>query len=71
MCSGAIYWSGIGAVVYACSAERLADFAGAHLSVPCREIFAKGVRPVLVIGPVLQGEAEQLHAQYWKPRVGL
>lgn len=66
MCSGAIYWSGIGAVVYACSAKRLADFAGEHLAVPCADIFSKGMRKVVVRGPVLEDEATHVHVAYWK-----
>lgn len=66
MCSGAIYWSGVGTVVYACSATRLADFAGEHLAVPCRDIFAKGTRKIHVRGPLLESEAEEIHAVYWR-----
>ncbi|MEO8393773.1 MAG: nucleoside deaminase [Chloroflexota bacterium] len=66
MCSGAIYWSGIGTVVYACSAPRLADFAGKGLEIRSGEVFATGTRKVTVIGPVLEDEAAQVHAAYWK-----
>ena len=65
MCSGAIYWSGIGAVVYACSAPRLADFAGKGLEVRSGEIFASGTRQVIIVGPILEDEATQVHAAYW------
>ncbi len=66
MCAGAIYWSGIGAVVYACSSPRLADFAGKGLEIRSSEVFAQGARKVIVVGPVLEGEAGALHARYWK-----
>ncbi len=66
MCSGAIYWSGIGIVVYACSSPRLADFAGKGLEIRAHEVFAQGARKVTVIGPVLEDEAGELHARYWK-----
>src|SRR5258708_1596629 len=66
MCAGAIYWSGIGAVVFACSEQRLGDFTGRQLNVPCREIFSNGSRPVLVAGPALEDEAERVHRAYWK-----
>src|SRR5215813_13301572 len=36
MCAGAIYWSGIGQVVFGCSEKRLGQIAGAGLDVPCR-----------------------------------
>jgi len=65
MCSGAIYWSGIGAVVYACSAPRLADFAGIGLEIRSSEVFASGTRKVMLIGPVLEDEAITVHADYW------
>jgi len=66
MCAGAIYWSGIGAVVFACSEQRLAHYAGWQFDLPCRDVFAKGARPVTVEGPILENEAEQVHAAYWK-----
>ena len=66
MCSGAIYWSGIGRVVYACSSPRLADFAGKGLEIRSSEVFAQAARKVTVIGPVLEDEAAALHASYWR-----
>ncbi len=65
MCAGAIYWSGIGAVVYACSAPRLAQYAGVGLELRCAEVFARGTRSVQVIGPALEDEAAAVHAAYW------
>ena len=67
MCSGAIYWSGVGAVVYACSAPRMAEFAGIGLEIRSREVFASGTRKVTLVGPVLEDEAIAVHASYWKP----
>jgi tRNA(Arg) A34 adenosine deaminase TadA len=66
MCSGAIYWSEIGAVVYACSEKRLSDYSGLALSVPCRNVLHSGTHEILVHGPVLEDEAAQVHAGYWK-----
>ncbi len=66
MCAGAIYWAGIGTVVYACSQDRFADYAGKALDVPCREVFAQGDRPTEVIGPVLEAEALAIHQTYWQ-----
>jgi tRNA(Arg) A34 adenosine deaminase TadA/GNAT superfamily N-acetyltransferase len=66
MCSGAIYWSGIGAVVFACSEKRLSDYSGLALSVPCRSILHSGTHEILVYGPMLQEDAAQVHAGYWK-----
>ncbi|MBI1259530.1 MAG: nucleoside deaminase [Chloroflexi bacterium] len=68
MCSGAIYWSGVSAVVYACSAKRLGEIAGKGLEIRSREIFASGTRPVSVVGPVLEDEAAQVHLGYWNTK---
>jgi tRNA(Arg) A34 adenosine deaminase TadA len=66
MCSGAIYWAGIGAVVYACSATRLADFSGKGLEIRSQDIFSTGTKKVTIAGPVLESDAEEVHKAYWK-----
>jgi len=71
MCAGGIYWSGIGRVVYALSEQRLLALTGNHpenptLSLPCREVFARGQRPTEVIGPLREDEARLAHAGFWK-----
>lgn len=66
MCSGAIYWSGIGRVVFACSAEKLYEYASDGLHIGCGEIFQRGDHNVEVIGPVLEDEAAQVHVGFWK-----
>lgn len=71
MCAGAIYWSGIGRVVYALSEVRLLDLTGSHpenptLSLPCREVFARGQRAIDVVGPLLEDEAAAAHAGFWR-----
>ncbi len=66
MCSGAIYWAGVGHVVFACSATQLAVFAGEHLSIRASDIFATGIRKVQLVGPLLEDEAGQVHKSYWK-----
>jgi len=68
MCSGAIFWSGIGRVVYALSEDGLYAMTGdlsESLKLPCREIFARGARLVEVIGPLLEAEAAQVHEGFW------
>lgn len=72
MCSGAIYWSGIGAVVYALGEDELRAMTGTDerdptLAVPCRTVFAAGSRPVGVRGPVALPEARAVHADFWNP----
>jgi len=65
MCTGAIYWSGIGRLVFACSAEKLYEYATGGLHISCRDILAKGERQVEVIGPILENEAVQVHIGFW------
>ena len=66
MCAGAIYWSGISRVVFGCAAATLGQVAGDEFLIPCEEIFARGTRPITVIGPVLEEEGTAVHQQYWK-----
>jgi tRNA(Arg) A34 adenosine deaminase TadA len=70
MCSGAIYWCGIGRVVYALSEHRLLLLTGDHpenptFSLPCREVFARGQRKIEVVGPLLEEEAAVAHQDFW------
>lgn len=70
MCAGAIYWVGIGRVVFGMSEHSLKDLIGPHpenltLDLPCRTVFAAGQRPVEVIGPVLPEEAAKTHRGFW------
>lgn len=70
MCAGAIYWTGIGRVVYALSEVELLALTGDNaenptLSLPCREVFARGQREVRVVGPLLEVEAAAAHAGFW------
>lgn len=71
MCAGAIYWCGIGRVVYGLSEENLLAITGSHpenptLSLPCREVFAAGQREIVAIGPLLEDEAAKAHEGFWK-----
>jgi tRNA(Arg) A34 adenosine deaminase TadA len=70
MCAGAMYWAGIGRVVYGLSELRLKTITGNHaenptLDLPCRVVFASGQRPVDVVGPLLEDEAAAIHAGVW------
>lgn len=70
MCAGGIYWSGVGRVVYGLSERRLLEITGANpanptLSLPCREVFARGQRRIEVIGPLLEDEAAEVHRGFW------
>jgi tRNA(Arg) A34 adenosine deaminase TadA len=70
MCSSAIYWSGIGRVIYALSSEGLMaivnDVSGSGtLALSCREVLARGGRTVEVSGPHLQELARPVHEGFW------
>jgi tRNA(Arg) A34 adenosine deaminase TadA len=73
MCAGAIYWAGIGRVVYGQTEKALKEQTGAHeenptLDLPCAVVFAAGQRPTEIVGPLLEDEAAQLQADFWKAR---
>jgi tRNA(Arg) A34 adenosine deaminase TadA len=70
MCAGAMYWAGIGRLVYGLSEHRMRAITGNHpenptLDLPCRDVFKSGQRPVEVVGPLLEDEAAALHAGAW------
>lgn len=75
MCAGTAYWANIGRVVYAAGEDDLKASTGAGnaenftMSLPCREVFAKGQKEIEVWGPV-EGMAERVieaSEAYWKP----
>ena len=71
MCAGAIYWAGIGRLVYGLSEHRLREITGNHpenptLNLPCRDVFASGQRATEVVGPLLEDEAAALHEGVWR-----
>jgi tRNA(Arg) A34 adenosine deaminase TadA len=73
MCAGAMYWAGIGRVVYGLSEKRLKAITGDHpenptLDLPCRTVFAAGQRPTEVMGPLLEDEGAALHEAFWARR---
>ncbi len=70
MCAGAIYWAGVGRIVYGLSEAKLKQITGNHpenptLDLPCRTVFNSGQRAVEVIGPLLEHEAEQIQLGVW------
>ena len=68
MCAGAIYWAGVGRVVYGLSEQGLYAMAGSDgLLVPCRAVFSRGGHAVEVIGPALEDEARRVHLGFWNP----
>jgi len=71
MCAGAAYWTGIGRVVYALAETSLLSLTGNDpenptLSLPCRDVFARGQRTMEVIGPAKEEEARRAHVGFWQ-----
>ena len=63
MCSGAIFWSGVGRVVFGLSSEHLYALTqnkAEHLFEHCADVLAKGTHRIEVIGPLIEEEAEQV-----------
>jgi tRNA(Arg) A34 adenosine deaminase TadA len=70
MCAGAIYWAGIGRVVYALGADQLTELVQGisdepTLQLSCREVFARGGRVIEVSGPHLRERATAVHEGFW------
>lgn len=70
MSAGAIYWSGIGRVVFGLSERDLLALTGSHpanptMDMPCREVLATGQRDLEVLGPELVDEAQRVFEGYW------
>jgi tRNA(Arg) A34 adenosine deaminase TadA len=78
MCAGTAYWAHIGRIVYGASEEALLALTGNHaenptLALPCRELFARGQKPVRVFGPFtddaeLQEALLAPHRGFWAGR---
>ncbi|AOW12445.1 tRNA-specific adenosine deaminase [Hydrogenophaga crassostreae] len=75
MCTGTLYWANIGRVVYGASETDLLAMTGNHeenptLSLPCREVLARGQKAIEVIGPVPELTEEMLapHRDFWAAR---
>ena len=70
MCACAIYWTGVGRVVFALSQKGLGGHTGnggehPTLDLHCREVFARGQRKIMVAGPLLEDEAGKVHEGFW------
>ncbi len=71
MCAGGAYWAGITRVVYALAESSLLDLTGSDpqnptLSLPCREVFARGQRAIEVTGPAMEDAARAPHLGFWR-----
>lgn len=73
MCSGAIYWTGIGRVVYGISEADLKILTGDDLRNPtmaldCRKVLSSGQRDITVEGPIndVKDKIIKIHRDFWK-----
>lgn len=72
MCTGAIYWSNIGKIVFAMTEKRLLALTGDDdqnptFDLPSSEILAHGQKAIEVVGPFpsIETEAAAVHKGYW------
>jgi tRNA(Arg) A34 adenosine deaminase TadA len=70
MCAGAIYWSGIGRVVFSLSTVALTaivdgDDGTSMLAVSSRDVLDRGGRGVDVSGPHLEEQGRAVHEGFW------
>jgi tRNA(Arg) A34 adenosine deaminase TadA len=71
MCAGAIYWGGIGRVVFGLSQARLYEHIRREsgtddgLLLSCAELVGRGSHPVEVLGPAAEDEAISVHVGFW------
>lgn len=72
MCTGTIYWSNIGKIVFAMTEKRLLELTGSNeqnptFDLPSKEIIARGQKNIEIVGPFpsLEAEAAKVHEGYW------
>jgi len=69
MCTGAIFWAGIGRIVFALSVEGLLEFFGDRPGAPINQIGSRRLLTpadgIEVLGPALEQEAALVHEGFW------
>ncbi len=70
MCAAAIFYTGVGRVVYGLSAAAILHLRNAQphtagLALSCREVLASAAEKVEVVGPCLEAEGAVPHEGYW------
>jgi len=70
MCASAIFYTGVGRVVYGLSAAAILHLRNAQphtagLSLSCRAVLASAAEKVAVVGPCLEVEGAAPHEGYW------
>lgn len=67
MCAGAIYWSGVGRVVFGASSAKLEHLSGpGGFDIPVKQLYdmgRPGTRKIEVVGPLLEDEAMKIHKE--------
>jgi tRNA(Arg) A34 adenosine deaminase TadA len=72
MCAGTVYWANIGQLIFGMTEARLLEITGDHhenptMSVGAKYVFDHGQKPISLIGPISEVEAEiaALHGGFW------
>ena len=72
MCTGAIYWSNIGKIVYGLTEKRLLELTGSDeknptFNISCRTILAAGQKNIEVFGPFeeIAAAVVEVHKGFW------
>lgn len=72
MCTGAIYWSNVGRIIFGMTEKKLLELTGSDdqnptFDLPCREVLARGQKDIAVLGPFpeIEEEAASVHIGYW------
>ncbi|MBN8868148.1 MAG: nucleoside deaminase [Solirubrobacterales bacterium] len=68
MCSAAMVWSGLGALVFALSGASLMEMQGGRhdsLALSSSEVFDRASHRIEVRGPALESLAAEAHRGYW------
>lgn len=75
MCTGGIYWTNIGTIVYGISEERLLELTGSDEKNPtfnmgAEKVIAAGQKDIKVIGPIHEMEEEivEVHKGFWNKK---
>lgn len=69
MCAAAIFWSGIGRVVFGLGGAAIHAMAGDvpdQLRLPCRDVLDTGRRRVAVEGPAIEDEARRVFEGFFR-----
>jgi tRNA(Arg) A34 adenosine deaminase TadA len=73
MCTGTLYWAGIGALVFGMTEKRLLEMTGNHaenptINLPSRTVLAAGQRAVEVRGPFgeVEDDIAKAHQGFWR-----